>query len=96
MRRIHDEILAAELGRTPWGPAFAMFQRIHPRHFEGSRAECAVAEHVMSALVRFPGPDWAPVIRYRNHGGPSARPSRLPHVICAPSPGNFSISHHEK
>jgi len=23
---------------------------------------------VMSALVRFPGPDWAPVIRYRNHG----------------------------
>jgi len=51
---------------------------------------------VMSALVRFPGPDWAPVIRYRNHMvGPSARPSRLPHVICAP-PGNFSISHQEK
>jgi hypothetical protein len=22
---------------------------------------------VMSALVRFPGPDWAPVIRYRDH-----------------------------
>jgi hypothetical protein len=22
---------------------------------------------VMSALVRLPGPDWAPVIRYRNH-----------------------------
>jgi len=67
MRRIHDEILAAELGRTPWGPAFAMFQRITRGILKVPVLNVLWRNTVMSALVRFPGPDWAPVIRYRNH-----------------------------
>ena len=67
MRRIHDEILAAELGRTPWGPAYAMFQRITRGILKVPVLNVLWRNTVMSALVRFPGPDWAPVIRYRNH-----------------------------
>lgn len=67
MRRIHDEILAAELSRTPWGPAFAMFQRITRGILKVPVLNVLWRNTVMSALVRFPGPDWAPVIRYRNH-----------------------------
>jgi hypothetical protein len=68
MRRIHDEILAAELRRMPWGPAFATFQRITRGILKVPVLNVLWRNTVMSALVRFPGPDWAPVIRYRNHG----------------------------
>ena len=67
MRRIHDEILAAEFGRTPWGPAFNMFQRVTRGILKVPVLNVLWRNTVMSALVRFPGPDWAPVIRYRNH-----------------------------
>jgi len=66
-RRIHDEIIAAELNRTPWGPAFAIFQSISRGVLKVPVLNVLWRNTVMSALVRFPGPDWAPVIRYRNH-----------------------------
>jgi len=66
-RGIHDEIIAAELNLTPWGPAFAIFQRISRGILKVPVLNVLWRNTVMSALVRFPGPDWAPVIRYRNH-----------------------------
>jgi glycosyltransferase involved in cell wall biosynthesis len=67
MRRIHDEIIAAELRLTPWGPALAMFQRMTRGILKIPVLNVLWRNTVMSALVRFPGPDWAPVIRYRDH-----------------------------
>jgi glycosyltransferase involved in cell wall biosynthesis len=67
MRRIHDEIIAGELSRSPWGAAFASFQRISRGILKIPVLNVLWRNTVMSALVRFPGPDWAPVIRYRNH-----------------------------
>ena len=67
MRRIHDEIIAAELRLTPWGPALAMFQRISRGILKVPVLNVLWRNTVMSAFVRLPGPDWAPVIRYRNH-----------------------------
>jgi hypothetical protein len=67
MRRIHDEIIAVELRLTPWGPGLAMFQRISRGILKVPVLNVLWRNTVMSALVRFPGPDWAPVIRYRNH-----------------------------
>ncbi len=65
--RIHDEIIAAELSRTPWGPAYAMFQRISRGVLKAPVLNVLWRNTVSSALVRLPGPDWAPVIRYRNN-----------------------------
>ncbi len=67
MRRIHDEIIAAELNRTPWGGAFSSFQRMSRAILKVPVLNVLWRNTVMSGLVRFPGPDWAPVIRYRNH-----------------------------
>jgi glycosyltransferase involved in cell wall biosynthesis len=67
MRRIHDEIITDELKRMPWGPALAIFQRISRGILKIPIVNVLWRNTVMSALVRFPGPDWAPVIRYRNH-----------------------------
>ena len=66
MRRIHDEIIAAELSRTRWGAAFSNFQRMSRAILKIPVLNVLWRNTVMSALVRFPGPDWAPVIRYRN------------------------------
>jgi hypothetical protein len=66
-RRIHDEIIAAELNHTPWGPVFAIFQGVSRGILKVPVLNVLWRNTVMSALVRFPGPDWAPVIRYRNH-----------------------------
>jgi len=66
-RRIHDEIMAAELSRARGGQAFAAFQRMSRAILKVPVANVLWRNTVMSALVRFPGPDWAPVIRYRNH-----------------------------
>ena len=65
--RVHDEIIAAELSRTPWGVAFAAFQRLSRAMLKVPVLNVLWRNTVMSALVRCPGPDWAPVIRYRNH-----------------------------
>jgi hypothetical protein len=67
MRHIHDEIIAAELSRIPWGRAFAIFQCITRGILKVPVLNVLWRNTVMSALVRFPGPDWAPPIRYRNH-----------------------------
>jgi hypothetical protein len=66
-RRIHDEVIAAELARTPWGGTFAAFQRLSRAMLKIPLLSVLWRNTVMSALVRCPGPDWAPVIRYRNH-----------------------------
>jgi hypothetical protein len=44
-----------------------MFQRITRGILKVPVLNVLWRNTVMSALVRFPGPDWAPVIRYRNH-----------------------------
>jgi hypothetical protein len=67
MRRIHDEIIAAELSRTSWGAAFSSYLRMSRAILKVPVLNVLWRNTVMSALVRFPGPDWAPVIRYRNH-----------------------------
>jgi hypothetical protein len=64
---VHDGIITAELSRTPWGPAFAMFQRVSRGILKIPVLNVLWRNTVMSALARFPGPDWAPVIRYRNN-----------------------------
>jgi glycosyltransferase involved in cell wall biosynthesis len=64
---IHDGIIAAELSRTPWGPAFAIFQRIGRGVLKVPVLNVVWRNTVMSAMARLPGPDWAPVIRYRNN-----------------------------
>ena len=66
-QRIHDEIIAAELSRTSWGPVLAVFQRISRGILKVPVLNVLWRNTVLSALVRFPGPDWAPVIRYLNH-----------------------------
>jgi glycosyltransferase involved in cell wall biosynthesis len=65
--RIQDQILAAEWRRTRWGPAFAAFQRISRAILKIPVLSALWRNTVTSALMRLPGPDWAPVIRYRNH-----------------------------
>jgi glycosyltransferase involved in cell wall biosynthesis len=65
--RIHNEIIAAELARTPWGGALAAFGRINRAMLKIPVLSVLWRNTVSSALVRCPGPDWAPVIRYRNH-----------------------------
>jgi glycosyltransferase involved in cell wall biosynthesis len=62
----HDGIITAELSRIPWGPAFAIFQRISRGILKVPVLNVLWRNTVMSAMARFPGPDWAPVIRYRN------------------------------
>jgi hypothetical protein len=65
--RIHDGIITAELRQTPWGPALENFRHISRGILKIPVLNVLWRNTVMSALVRFPGPDWAPVIRYRNH-----------------------------
>jgi len=65
--RIHDEIIAAERKRTPWGPVFTGFQGLSRAALKIPGLNVVWRNTVMSALTRLPGPDWAPVIRYRNH-----------------------------
>jgi glycosyltransferase involved in cell wall biosynthesis len=64
---IHDGIIAAELSRTPWGPAFAIFHRVNRGVLRVPVLNVLWRNTVMSAMARLPGPDWAPVIRYRNN-----------------------------
>lgn len=66
--RIHAEIIANELGRTPWGGALGAFGRISRAMLKVPVVNAIWRNTVSSALVRCPGPDWAPVIRYRDHG----------------------------
>src|SRR3984893_2340924 len=56
MRRIHDEIIAAELSRSPWGAAFANFQRLSRGILKIPVLNVLWRNTVMSALVRFAGP----------------------------------------
>src|SRR5579864_401884 len=65
--RIHDEIIAAERKRTPWGPVFAGFQGLSRALLKIPGLNVVWRNTVMSALTRLPGPDWAPIIRYRDH-----------------------------
>lgn len=65
MGRIHDEIIAAEWSRTRWGTGFATFQGISRGILKIPVLNALWRNTVMSALVRFPGPDRPPVIRYR-------------------------------
>jgi glycosyltransferase involved in cell wall biosynthesis len=65
--RIHDEIIAAERKRTPFGPAFAAFDGFSRAMLKVPILSVLWRNTVMSALTRMPGPDWAPLIRYRNH-----------------------------
>ena len=65
--RVHDEIIAAELTRTPYGGALAAFQRVSRAMLKIPMLSVLWRNTVSSALVRCPGPDFAPVIRYRNH-----------------------------
>jgi glycosyltransferase involved in cell wall biosynthesis len=65
--RIHDEIIADELSRTPWGAAFAAFQRLSRAALRVPALNVLWRNTVMTLLTRLPGPDWAPVIRYGNH-----------------------------
>ncbi len=65
--RIHDQIIADELKRTPWGPAYAAFQHLTRAVLNVPVLNVLWRNTVMTALTRLPGPDWAPVIRYRNH-----------------------------
>jgi glycosyltransferase involved in cell wall biosynthesis len=65
--RIHDGIIRAELERTPWGGALGAFQGISRAMLKIPVVSVLWRNTVVSALVRWPGPDWAPVIRYRNH-----------------------------
>jgi glycosyltransferase involved in cell wall biosynthesis len=66
-RRIHDKIIAAEWGRTRGGTAFAAFDGVSRTVLKVPVLNVLWGNTVMSALARFPGPDWAPLIRYRNH-----------------------------
>ncbi|MGB6199323.1 MAG: glycosyltransferase family 2 protein [Candidatus Acidiferrales bacterium] len=66
-RRIHDAIIAAEWKRTPWGPAFAAFQTISRAMSRIPVVKAIWRNTVSSAIVRFPGPDRPPVIRYRDN-----------------------------
>jgi glycosyltransferase involved in cell wall biosynthesis len=65
--RIHDQIIAAERKRTPWGRAFAAFAGFNRAAVKIPVLNVLWRNIVMSALTRMPGPDWAPLIRYRNH-----------------------------
>jgi len=65
--RIHDAIIAAELSRIPSGRLFAAFQRLTRVILKVPVLSVIWRNTVSSALVRLPGPDWAPVIRYRDH-----------------------------
>jgi Glycosyl transferase family 2 len=64
---IHDAIIAAELSRMPRGQLFAAFQRLTRAILKVPVLSVIWRNTVSSALVRLPGPDWAPVIRYRDH-----------------------------
>lgn len=64
--RIHHEIIAAERKRTPWGPVFTAFEGFSRAMLKVPILNVLWSNSVMSALTRMPGPDWAPLIRYRN------------------------------
>jgi hypothetical protein len=66
-QRVHDGIIWAELARTPGGAALAAFQRLSRAMMKIPVLKVVWRNTVSSALVRMPGPDWAPVIRYRDH-----------------------------
>ena len=65
--RIHDEIIAAERKRTPWRPALVAFEGFSRAMLKVPILNVLWRNTVMSALTRIPGPDWAPLIRYRDH-----------------------------
>ncbi len=65
--RIHHEIIEAEWKRTTWGPAFAAFEGFSRTMLKIPVLNVVWRNTVESALTRMPGPDWAPLIRYRNH-----------------------------
>jgi len=66
-REIPCNIIHRALSRTPWGAAFVRFQRMSRGILKIPVLNVVWRSTAMSALVRFPGPYWAPVIRYRNH-----------------------------
>ncbi len=64
--RAHEEVIAAELHTAPWRGTLKTF-----RAFSGTMQRIPVAKTlwrllVMSALKRLPGPDWPPVIKFKN------------------------------
>jgi glycosyltransferase involved in cell wall biosynthesis len=63
--RIHDEIVEAELGRTPWGRMLRLFRQISKTLKPIPIVRGIWRRVVMNSLYGLPGPDWPPVIEYQ-------------------------------
>lgn len=64
-RRVQDAAIEAELSRLSWGWTIRVFRSINRAMLRIPVLNPLWRNTVMSAMSRFPGPDWAPVIRYK-------------------------------
>jgi glycosyltransferase involved in cell wall biosynthesis len=63
--RIHDQIVEQELNVTPWGRWLKLFRRISASAQRIPILRKVWRLLVMKGLIRLPGPDWPPVIKFR-------------------------------
>lgn len=64
--RVHNEVLENELQSAPGHEGIKAFRAISDAAQKVPVLSRAWQEVIMGALKRVPGPDWTPVIRYRN------------------------------
>jgi glycosyltransferase involved in cell wall biosynthesis len=64
--RVHDEVIERELASTPSGTMLRGFRALSTAAQKVPVLRSAWRQMVIGGLKRVPGPDWAPVIRYRN------------------------------
>ncbi len=62
-----NEIIERELNCVPWGRALRLFRRTHRAVQRIPKVRGLWQRTVVRALYRFPGPDWPPVIKDRDH-----------------------------
>jgi glycosyltransferase involved in cell wall biosynthesis len=63
--RVHDDVIEAELKDLPWGWLIRAFRSTSRAMLRVPVLKFLWRNTVMSAMLRLPGPDWPPVIRYK-------------------------------
>jgi glycosyltransferase involved in cell wall biosynthesis len=63
--RVHNEVIEAELRQVSWGWLIRIFRSASRMILRIPVLNFLWRNTVMSAMLRLPGPDWAPVIRYK-------------------------------
>jgi len=63
--RVQNEYIEAELDSAPWGNSLRAFRRLSSAVQSIPKVRVLWQRAIINGLYRIPGPDWPPVIKYR-------------------------------